>query len=184
MKPSPTKRRRSHRRHTRFNLHELALEPWFLPRGSRLAINALIPPGYRNKMRDYFDDYGCMRCEEDGIYDANGMCVHCHHLVRRRLKACLTRRMPDAPDDRIDLIMGRRKKLASKLLGRFAQPWSKMSLRHRLNGSNLKNPVDQALGFLTPGGRGHYGSPPPSASQDGSVLGKSVKDLRPGRTGR
>jgi hypothetical protein len=169
----------------RFNPHELAFQPWFLPRASRLAIDSLIPPGYRNKMRAYFDDYGCMRCGKHGMYDANGMCLLCHHLVRRRLKKSVRRRMEGRVDDRIDLIIERRKTLASKLLGRFAQPWSKMSLRHRLNGASLKNPVDEALGFLTPGSwtNRHQDFQNDSPDERGT-LGKSIRDMRPGRPSR
>jgi len=172
-------------RQSRFNAHELAFQPWFLPRASRHAIDVLIPPDYRNKMRAYFDDYGCMRCGEHKMYDTNGMCLECHALIRRRLKTSVRRRMTGRPDDRLDLIMLRRKDLASKLLGPFSQPWSKMSLRHRLNGATLRNPVDEALGFLTPGGWKYRHPKLRSGSQEEpEVLGKSVRDMRAGRPGR
>ena len=175
----------SNRTPSRFNARELAFQPWFLPRASRLAINALIPPGYRNKMRAYFDDYGCMRCGNDGLYDANGMCLPCHHLIRRRLKTCVRRRMTGRADDRLDLIMQRRKDFASKLLGRFSKPWSTMSLIHRVDGIRLRNPVDEALGFLTPGGwRGRYQQPRSDSPEGPGILGKSVRDLRPGKPNR
>jgi hypothetical protein len=37
------------------------------------AMRVLIPPGYQRKMQDYFDIYGCMRCNrEDAVTtDAN-----------------------------------------------------------------------------------------------------------------
>jgi hypothetical protein len=170
---------------SRFNPHELAFQPWFLPRASRLAINALIPPDYRNKMRAYFDDYGCMVCGKHQMYDSNGMCLPCHHLIRRRLKTSVRRRMMGRADDRIDLIMQRRKKLASKLLEPFSQPWSKMSLSHRLNGVSLRNPVDEALGFLTPGSwRDRYQEHQSDPPEERGSLGKSVRDLRTGRPSR
>jgi hypothetical protein len=173
------------RRSERFNSHELAFQPWFLPKASRIAIGGLIPPGYRNKMRAYFDDYGCMRCGKYELYDANGMCLPCHHLIRRRLKTSVRRRKMGTVDDRIDLIIERRKELASKLLGRFAQPWSTMSLRHRINAASLKNPVDEALGFLTPGGWTNRNRVFQSDTPDNrGPLGKSVRDIRPGRPSR
>jgi hypothetical protein len=178
--PKRSNEPRSSDRSARFNIHELAFQPWFLPRASRLAINGLIPPSYRNKMRAYFDDYGCMACGKFDQYDSNGMCLPCRHLVTRRLKTCVRRRLIGLQGETIDLVIQRRKALASKLLGRFAHPWSKMPLRHRISVSS-RNPVDEALGFLTPGGRTGL----PLAAQDhlsaDGVLGKSVKDIKPGR---
>lgn len=172
------------RRTSRFNSHELAFQPWFLPRASRIAIDALIPPGYRNKMRAYFDDYGCMVCGKHEMYDANGMCLRCHHLIRRRLKTCVRRRTKDTDDDRIDLVMLRRKQLASKLLGRFSKPWSKIALRHRINMSSLRNPVDEALGFLTPGCKRDQYQNLQNEPAEIDVRGKSVRDVRPTRPSR
>jgi hypothetical protein len=175
----------SSRRPNRFNSHELVLQPWFLPRASRLAINALIPPDYRNKMRAYFDDYGCMVCEKHELYDSNGMCLRCHHLIRIRLATSVRRRMTGRPDDRIDLIMLRRKALARKLLGRFSQPWKRVALRHRLDPASLRNPVDEALGFLTPGSLTNRHQEFQSGSpRERGILGKSVRDLRTRRPSR
>jgi hypothetical protein len=88
-------------------------------------------------------------------------------------------------DGGMALIIERRKALASRLLGRFARPWKKMSLERRLGETAHRNPVDVVLGFLTPGSWMHQqqtlqGGP---ADEDG-VLGKSVRDIRPGRSGR
>ncbi len=168
----------------RFNTHELAFQPWFLPRASRLAINSLIPPSYRNKMRAYFEDYGCMVCGKFDQYDANGMCLPCHHLVTRRLKTCVRRRLIGLEGETVDLVIKRRKALASKLLGRFAQPWSKMALRHRINVASSRNPVDAALGFLTPGGRAGLEPVVQDSWSGDGVLGKSVRDMKPGRRKR
>jgi len=172
-------------RRSKFTPRELALQPWFLPRASRLAIGRFIPPHYRNKMRAYFEDYGCMVCGKHGMYDANGMCLPCHHLIRRRLKTSVRRRMMGRDDDRLDLIMLRRKELASKLLGPFAKPWSKMSITNRLNEACLRNPVDAALGFITPGSwRDRYKNPQRSFPEELGSLGKSVRDMRTGRPSR
>lgn len=170
------------KRATRFNPRELAFQPWFLPKASRLAINSLISPDYRNKMRAYFDDYGCMRCGKHDVYDCNGMCLPCNQLIRRRLKTCVRRRLGGRLGVRIDLIMGRRKELASKLLKPFCRASRKVSISYRLNPASLRNPVDEALGFLTPGSwtdryQGFKNDP---AEEMGS-LGKSVHDLPTGR---
>lgn len=186
MKPKRKRRRavRARRRRGRFTPNELVFQPWFLPRASRLAIDKLIPSGYRNKMRAYFEDYGCMLCGTQDGYDANGMCRPCHHLIRRRLRSSARRRLSARSGDELGLIMARRKSLASRLLAPFAQPRVKMPLRHRLRvGVSLRNPVDEALGFITPGSwtEQHRNS---SDNQGGDFeyLGKSVSDMRPGRT--
>jgi hypothetical protein len=178
--PKHSKEPRSDRS-VRFNTHELAFQPWFLPRASRLAINSLIPPSYRNKKRAYFDDYGCMVCGKFDQYDSNGMCLPCHHLVTRRLKTCVRRRSIGLQGETIDLVIQRRKALASKLLGRFANPWSKMPLRYRKNVVSSRNPVDEAIGFLTPGGRAGLAPVVQDQPSADGVLGKSVKDMKPGR---
>jgi hypothetical protein len=190
MKTNPKKNSRPSRAASRpkpskFNSHELAFQPWFLPRASRLAIDGLIPPDYRNKMRAYFDDYGCMKCGKFEKYDANGMCLPCHHLIRRRLKTSVRRRMMGRNDDRLDLIMGRRKELASKLLGRFSRSWRRMSLSQRFKPASPRNPVDEALGFLTPGSsRDRYPELRHGFAQEQEVLGKSIRDIRPRRPNR
>jgi hypothetical protein len=170
-------------RRERFSLDELALQPWFLPRASRLAINSLIPPGYRRKLRAYFEDYGCMVCGKHTMYDTNGMCLHCSHLIRRRLKKSVRRRMTGRPDFRLDLVMGRRKELASKLLRPFAKSSSNDSIARRLNTACLRNPVDEALGFLTPGSsRDKFLDLPNLSPSEEGVLEKSIRDL-PGTKG-
>jgi hypothetical protein len=166
-------------RSNRFTSDELVFQPWFLPRHSRLAIDALIPPGYREKMRAYFDDYGCMICGRTNvIYDANGMCSRCHQTIRRRLRRSVRSRMTGKPDDRADLFMLRRAKLAKKLLGRFSPDWRARSLRHRLDTSLSINPIDEALGFLSPVIPKNLAQIPEAASSDEvGVWSKSVRDL-------
>jgi hypothetical protein len=170
----------------RFTSNELVFQPWFLPKCSRLAINAIIPPGYRNKMRAYFDDYGCMVCGGmDLVYDSNGMCIRCHQTVVRRLRQSVRRRMTGKPDDRADLFMQRRAKLAKKLLGRFSPNWRARSLRHPPDKILSNNPIDEALGFLSPViPRYPVQILDPAPSDEGRVLGKSVRDLRTGRPHR
>jgi len=170
----------------RFTSEELVFQPWFLPRRSRLAIDALIPPGYRNKMRAYFDDYGCIVCGAgDVIYGSNGMCIPCHGTVRQRLRRSVRRRMTGKPDDRADLFMLRRAKLAKKLLGRFSPNWRARSLRHRLDTTLSNNPIDEALGFLSPViPRNLVEAPNAAPSDEVGVWSKSVRDLRTTRPHR
>jgi hypothetical protein len=180
------KSRTPKKRSDRFTADELVFQPWFLPRHSRLAINSIIPPGYRNKMRAYFDDYGCMICGGmDLIYDANAMCIRCHKTVRRRLWMSVKRRMQSHPEDRADLFMIRRAKLAKKILGRFSPNWRARSLRQRSEIPMRNNPVDDALGFLSPAIEGiHFQTPDPAPSDQEVLSGKSVRDLRQTRPHR
>jgi hypothetical protein len=68
---------------------ELMLQPWFLTSRVQRRITGLVPPSYRQKMRDFYDDYGCMICGgSDGNHYANGMCIVCNGSVRRRLSDC------------------------------------------------------------------------------------------------
>lgn len=172
----------SKKRSNRFTSCELVFQPWFLPRRSLLAISALIPPGYRNKMRAYFDDYGCMICgRSEVMYDSNGMCIPCHQTIRRRLKRSVRRRMVGKSDDRADLFMLRRAKLAKKLLGRFSANWRARSLRHRLEALLPNNPIDEALGYLSPIISKDFARPPDAPrTQEVGVSSKSVRDLRQG----
>ena len=174
------------KRLNRFTAEELVFQPWFLPRHSRLAINSIIPPGYRNKMRWYFDDYGCMVCGGmDLVYSANAMCIRCHQTVIRRLRTSVKRRIQSHPKNRLDLFMIRRAKLAKKILGRFSPNWRARSLRQRSDIPMRNNPVDDALGFLSPAIEGlHFQTPDPAPSDQEVLSGKSVRDLRQTRPHR
>lgn len=78
----------------RLTADELLFQPWFLSSEIAQAIRVLIPPGYQRKMRDYFDAYGCMRCNrEDAVYQSNGMCKSCANIIRIRLRKCIQRRL-------------------------------------------------------------------------------------------
>ena len=46
-----------------------------------------------HKMRFYFDDWGCMRCEKKGVmYGANGMCCRCAQKVQHRVVSSFRKR--------------------------------------------------------------------------------------------
>lgn len=68
--------------------------PWTLPKETYLAIRRILPNIHIAKMRYYFDDYGCIRCERrDVLYRTNGLCEQCNAIVRWRLKNCLKKRL-------------------------------------------------------------------------------------------
>jgi len=68
--------------------------PWCLPKESYLAVRRILPNIHIAKMRYYFDDYGCIRCERrDVLYRTNGLCQQCTAIVRWRLTHCLKKRL-------------------------------------------------------------------------------------------
>lgn len=75
-------------------IEELLLQPWFLSRQAARSLLRLMPFDYRERMADYFTDYGCMRCDRVGIpYRSNGMCSQCHQTIYERLVMSAKRRM-------------------------------------------------------------------------------------------
>ena len=92
------KKRKTRQRLTESLRDETLLQPWFLPLGIAQAIRRLLPEDQIRKMRFYFDDWGCMKCEVKGLmYGANGMCVRCSQKVQHRVVACLRKRL-SGPD--------------------------------------------------------------------------------------
>ena len=68
--------------------------PWYLPKEIYLAVRSVLPNIHIAKMRYYFDDYGCIRCERtDVLYKTNGLCEQCNAIVRWRLTTCLKKRL-------------------------------------------------------------------------------------------
>jgi len=123
---------------------KVLLQPWFLPQRITFAIHALVPPDFWNKMRYYFDDYGCMICEKESGYRSNGMCHSCYCKTRQRLLLSVKRRLESHPRMRLDMELFRQEKLAKKLLGRFARSRGP-SRRSRIDIRRLNNPVYDAL---------------------------------------
>src|SRR5713101_17207 len=82
-------------------VHDRAiLQPWFLPLRTSGAILRLLPPEYRKKMRHYFDDYGCLKCERvGGLYSSNGMCKRCVVKILRRLRSSVRRHLTNSAKD-------------------------------------------------------------------------------------
>jgi hypothetical protein len=75
------------------NIDELFLQPWFLSRPVSEKIKGLLPSSQFQKMRYYFDDYGCLKCgERNCLYGANGMCERCHNIIRKRIASSLFKR--------------------------------------------------------------------------------------------
>jgi hypothetical protein len=72
---------------------ELFLQPWFITRPLHDELRRLLPPSQMLKMRYYFDDFGCLRCQsQTAMYRSNGMCTSCFVLVHSRVIGCLRKR--------------------------------------------------------------------------------------------
>lgn len=71
---------------------EAAWQPWLLPKEVSQRIIRLIPPGYRNRFRFCFDDYGCFRCgRKDVPYRAIGFCQNCHSRITKYMQITMKR---------------------------------------------------------------------------------------------
>lgn len=89
--PSSSK---SRRRSARGGDEDIFLQPWYMPKPVSLQMRKLLPSVHLAKMRYYFDDHGCLRCERrDILYGSNGMCENCSTIVRGRLANCMKRRL-------------------------------------------------------------------------------------------
>jgi hypothetical protein len=101
---------------------QVFLLPWYLPKDVYLAVRRILPNIHISKMRYYFEDYGCMRCERrDVLYRTNGLCEQCNTIVRWRLTQCLKKRLGAVgiPTQSEAADVGRALKLAQHLLKPF-----------------------------------------------------------------
>jgi len=123
---------------------KVLFQPWFLPQRVTFAIHSLVPPDFWNKMRNFFDDYGCMICEKDFDYHSNGMCKSCFDKTRKKLLMSVKRRLGRERHKRLDLELFRQEKLAKRLLKPFA---SSAGPRQRRSADihRTANPVYEAL---------------------------------------
>jgi hypothetical protein len=64
-----------------------SVSPLFLTIKLRKAIERLLPVGHHQRLRQYFDIYGCLRCSRNSVvYGANGFCMLCIRMIGKRLK--------------------------------------------------------------------------------------------------
>jgi hypothetical protein len=97
----------------------LIFEPWFLPHKATYAIRALLPPEHRFKLRDYFAEWGCLRCETKQGYWSLGLCERCYVMVHNRLRTCLRRRVAATVPNQVGLKHVEDARTARKLLKGF-----------------------------------------------------------------
>ncbi len=61
--------------------------PFFLTSKLRKAIERLLPVGHHQRLRQYFEIYGCLRCSRNNvIYGANGFCLLCIRMIGKRMR--------------------------------------------------------------------------------------------------
>ena len=123
---------------------EVLLQPWFLPQRATLAIHGLVPVDFWKKMRNVFDDYGCLICDAQSNYHSNGMCRSCYTRTREKVLSSARRHAGRGRKLRLDLELFRQEQLAKKLLGRFAADGATLAKNRRI-GIVLNNPVYEAL---------------------------------------
>ena len=64
-----------------------SLPPLFLTIKLRKAIERLLPVGYYQRLRQYFDIYGCLHCSRKNmLYGANGFCMLCISMIGKRMR--------------------------------------------------------------------------------------------------
>jgi hypothetical protein len=74
-------------------LDSIFLQPWFLTQSTALRIRDCLPPEHKTKMRYYFEDYGCLRCNGRGVaYGSNAMCKRCVAQTKLRFVFAIKRR--------------------------------------------------------------------------------------------
>jgi hypothetical protein len=63
------------------------MPPLFLTIKLRKTIERLLPVGHHQRLRQYFDIYGCLHCSRKSvIYGANGFCRPCISMIGKRIK--------------------------------------------------------------------------------------------------
>jgi len=62
------------------------LTPWFISRDLWRSMQLLLPINYHERLRIYFDKYGCISCKRRKVpYLCNGLCLPCVGLIDNRL---------------------------------------------------------------------------------------------------
>jgi hypothetical protein len=142
-KPVSSESGRSKQKHgTRLTKQELVLQPWFMPKRVSRIIWSLVPPDYRKRLHDYFDDYGCMRCSRlDASYKSNAMCRSCYMKVFNRLQQSINRRSPDRLPRRYGKEIVCKAAQARRLLAEFSRKGSTSSKTRRFRSVRLSSPI-------------------------------------------
>ena len=64
-----------------------SVPPLFLTIKLRKTIERLLPVGHHQRLRQYFNIYGCLHCSRNnGLYGANGFCMICISMIGKRMR--------------------------------------------------------------------------------------------------
>jgi hypothetical protein len=64
-----------------------SVPPLFLTLKLRKAIERLLPAGHHQRLRQYFNIYGCLHCSRKNLlYGANGFCMICISMIGKRMR--------------------------------------------------------------------------------------------------
>ena len=64
-----------------------SVPPLFLTIKLRKTIERLLPVGHHQRLRQYFNIYGCLHCSRNNVlYGANGFCMLCINMIGKRMK--------------------------------------------------------------------------------------------------
>jgi hypothetical protein len=139
------------KRSSKSALNMVILQPWFLPRNTCNEILRLLPPEWKRRMRYYYDDYGCMRCDRKDVpHQGCGLCEKCSGTVARRLRFSVKRhfkKVAEAKPFARPRELQTRVRLAQKLLSGISKnrPTSKSSPHEKNLGR--QNPARQLSGW-------------------------------------
>jgi hypothetical protein len=128
------------------NSDDFLLQPWFLPNRISLAIRRLLPSDYRHRMRDFFDDYGCMVCRRrDLLHKSNGMCMSCAMNIQKKIWRSAIRRKKGRARGRLSLGLLAYAQQAQKLLAGFPRTNETVPKKRRMATAHSHNPVREAF---------------------------------------
>lgn len=126
-------------------IDDLLLQPWFLPKRMARAMRSLLPPDFRQRLHDFFDDYGCMRCgRKDVPYQSNGMCGKCIIGVFHKMYASANRRLEDRLPRRYGKEFMVKEQAAKRLLSGLSAG-AKVPKQRRRKMVELGNPISAAF---------------------------------------
>jgi hypothetical protein len=64
-----------------------SVPPLFLTIKLRKAIERLLPVAHHQRLRQYFEIYGCLHCSRNKVlYGANGFCMICISMIGKRMR--------------------------------------------------------------------------------------------------
>jgi hypothetical protein len=70
-----------------FRTDKHAVPPLFVTKALRKTIDRMLPSQHHQRLRKYFETYGCMHCSRKSVlYGANGFCMQCIGILGKRLR--------------------------------------------------------------------------------------------------